>query len=353
VIYVVTFVIALALIVPGSMHRLFNLLGGLMLLTILCVMTSIRSDTGTDYPTYVAIWDNFPPLDQAHFGDLIGGFYEPLFSVVNALLKTFSSSQFLFFAFYACLTLIVLHVALQRIPRINLPYAYAYYFAVFLLPYTFNAMRQSIAMSIFLLAVPAVVERRTRMVLLLSLVAGGFHFSGFLIGVGYVFLRVCDRLGLKVWTVFLISAGVGVVMAATGLLSRIFFLIFPGTVEVYADLFEATSSVSNIVMRLGLCVLMLVGADAGRGERRHINALLTVYFLGLLIYLALFQFNLLATRFNMLFRVLEVVLFPLIAARLPMGRRLVFAGTTLALALATLLVTAAEPDYFYAFSLPF
>jgi hypothetical protein len=98
---------------------------------------------------------------------------------------------------------------------------------------------------------------------------------------------------------------------------------------------------------------MLACTDIGRGNRRHIDTLLTVYFLGLLIYLALFQFNLLATRFNMLFRVLEVVLLPLIAARLPMGRRLVFGTTTLALALATLLVTAAEPDYFYSFSLPF
>lgn len=61
----------------------------------------------------------------------------------------------------------------------------------------------------------------------------------------------------------------------------------------------------------------------------------------------------LATRFNMLFRVLEVLLLPMIALRMTIGRRLVFVSITLALAFATLWVTAAEPDYFYDYALAF
>ena len=136
-------------------------------------------------------------------------------------------------------------------------------------------------------------------------------------------------------------------MAATGTVSQLFFFAFEGKIDVYKDLFDAPSTPSNVIMRCGICMLMLIFTDRGRGDRRQIDLLLFIYFLGLLIYLALFQFNTLATRFNMLFRMLEVVLFPMIAIRLRPGKRCFFVIITLLLALATLWVTAQHPDYHY------
>lgn len=352
-IYLIAFFAATALIVSGSASRPLNMLSGLMALAFLCIAASIRLNTGTDFQTYVEIWDRTPTLTESVGASVIGGFLEPLFAVVNSVLKSISSSQLLFFSFYACLTLGTLHLAIRQTKGINHAYAYLLYFSIFYLPYTFNAMRQAVAMSIFLLAAPAIVQGRTRAVLLLSLLATGFHYSGALIGIGYAFLSLCRRWRWSPWQVFAISVAVGGGLAASELLSRLFFIAFPGAMEVYSEVFDAPSSVSNVLLRLGLCVMMLAYVDLGRGERRPVDALLTVYFLGLIVYLALFQFNMLATRFNMLFRVLEVLLLPMIALRLTIGRRLVFVSITLALAFATLWVTAAEPDYFYDYALAF
>jgi len=346
-IYLVTFVLALALLVPGSIHRSLNLLAGLLLLTVLCVMGSIRQDTGTDFPTYVAIWNASPTLEGTGLDYFLSGFYEPLFALATAGLKTLSSSQLLFFAFYACLTLVLLHIALRRLGPINLPYAYLMYFAMFYLPYTFNGMRQAVAMSFFILAIPAILKRRTGSVLAWTLFAAGFHFSGLLIGIGYLFLRMSEAMRLTPWKVFLIAIALGCSLIASGALGRVFFLIFPGLAEVYSELFDATTSVSNMVMRIGVGALMLLYADQGKGDRGAIDKLIIMYCLGLVIYLALFQFNVLATRFNMMFRLLEIVLFPMIAFRLTPGKRLVFVTITLLLAGASLWTVMQSPDYDY------
>ena len=352
-IYLIAFFAATALMLSGSASRPLNMLSGLLALAFLCIAASIRLNTGTDFLTYVEIWERTPTLVESVGTDVIGGFLEPLFAFVNTVLKSISSSQLLFFSFYACLTLVTLHLAIRQINGINQAYAYLLYFSIFYLPYTFNGMRQAVAMSIFLLAVPAIVQSRTRSVLLFSLVATGFHYSGALIGIGYVFLSLCWRWRLGPWQVFALSVAVGGALAASGLLGRLFFIAFPIAMEIYSEVFDAPSSIGNVVSRLGLCIMMLAFTELGRGHRRAVDALLTVYFLGLIIYLALSQFNMLATRFNMLFRVLEVLLLPMIAQRLTIGRRLVFVGITLALALATLWVAATEPDYFYDYALEF
>lgn len=348
-IYLFTLIFAFALMSTVAVRRSLNALSGLLLLTLLSVMGSIRHNTGTDYPTYAEIWNTTLPLETAHLSDFIGGFYEPLFAFCNAVLKSFTTSQVAFFSFYACLTVVLLHRGIRRL-GISQPYAYLLYFTVFYLPYTFNGMRQALAMSFFIVAIPAILSRRTGAVILWALVAGGFHVSGFLIVVGYFFLRVCEALKLTAWRVFLITAALGSAMAVTGTVGRLFFLAFPGAVTIYSELFDEPSTWSNVALRIGLGTWMLLYVDQGKGDRRAIDRLIIVYCLGLLIYLSLFQFNVLATRFNMMFRVLEVVLFPLIAMRLSPSRRIGFVAVTLLVGIASLWAIAQHPDYDYRIS---
>ena len=75
--------------------------------------------------------------------------------------------------------------------------------------------------------------------------------------------------------------------------------------------------------------------------------LLNIYLLGLFVYLGLSEFNVLATRFNMFFRVLEVILIPLVMSRLRGPKFALIYITTTALLFATLWTVANEPDYQY------
>jgi hypothetical protein len=346
VIYLFAFIVSFAGMGLGTPRTERNELAGLGLLLALCLLASLRLDTGTDFQTYTDIWRATPPFRNLQLDDVTTGFYEPLFFVTTSVLKGISDNQSLFFAFYACATLVILHAGLRRF-QINQSYAYLLYFCVFYLPYLFNAMRQAVAMSLFIAALPAILQRRSGKVLLLSLVAGGFHVSGLLIGIGYLFLLGARALGLTARGVFAVVAGVGGALALSGAAGRLFFAAFPGATEAYSEIFDTASSPASVAIRLGLALLMLSLPPRDPDARKKVDDLLIVYLLGLLVYLALLEFNVLATRFNMLFRVLEVVLLPLIARHQTGWKRTVFVGMTLVMAVASLLSIANDPDYEY------
>lgn len=349
-IYFFVFLLGLTFTVVGGTGRNINVLSGFSLMLFLCVMAGIRSNTGTDFATYADIWSAASPLFDPS-GSVLTGFYEPLFLVTNSTLKQLTSDQTVFFFFYATVTLVVLHLGLRKL-SLNLSYAYLLYFCIFYLPYLFNAMRQAVAMSFFIYAIPAILKQRTAKVVLIGVVAGGFHFSGLLIILGYFFGKATKSLALSPWVVFLIVTLLGGIMAVTGTVGQIFFAFFPGSL-VFQEVFDTSSSSVNLVTRLGLCVLVVSFSKMIRGDKRDIEFLINIYLLGLFIYLSLYQFNMLATRFNMLFRVLEVVIVPLIATRLRADWKAVFSMIILAFSLIALLVIGNQPDYIYNYTLPF
>jgi hypothetical protein len=345
-IYLITFIIFIFLTMLNGLVRGLNTPVAVVMIAWMTLLASIRYETGTDFFTYTQVWSLSPALADITLNGIISGFFEPLFVVSNAVLKTFTTSPTAFFTFYACLTIIPLAAALARFD-INRAYALLLYLCIFYLPYTFNGMRQSVAMTVFILAVPAILQHRTRDVILWTLLAAGFHSSGFVIAISYCFLRLSEHWNMKGWKVFAVSAVIGGVFAATNTIGQLFFRFFPELVTVYSEIFVQSSSWSNVLMRLGICGLMLLGLNQGKGPRRSIEQLFIIYCLGLLIYLSLSHFNMLATRFNMMFRVLEIVMFPMIMMRLSREKRLLFATLTIIFAAMLFLTVAQHPDYHY------
>lgn len=349
-IYFFVFLLGLLSAGLGATSRTTNAVAGLGLLLTLCVLAGVRSNTGTDFATYADIWGATSALFDPN-GSILTGFYEPLFLIANSTLRQFTSDQTVFFTFYATLTLFMLHLGIRKL-SLNLAYAYLLYFSIFYLPYLFNAMRQAVAMSFFVYAIPAILQQRTTRVVLIGLVASGFHFSGTLIIVGYFFRKMARALNLSPWNVFFIVSLLGGIMAITGIIGNIFFAVFPGAI-VFQEVFDTASSPVNLATRFGICVLILTFAKLIRGEKRDIDTLIIIYLLGLFIYLSLYQFNMLATRFNMLFRVLEVAIVPMIALRLKSDWRAVFVAVMMVFASLALFVVSNQPDYTYDYKLPF
>ncbi|MCW5569358.1 MAG: EpsG family protein, partial [Dokdonella sp.] len=200
--------------------------------------------------------------------------------------------------------------------------------------------------SIFLLALRPLLANRTASVLGYSIVAAGFHLTGLLIPVAYAVHRLSRRRDFDLRYVLLVGTVVFGAIGLSGLGSRLFFSIFEYKLETYSELFSERTSLPNVLWRLLLASMLLVSARATPASHA-LRQLLLIYLVGFFIYLALADFNMLATRFNMFFRVLEVILIPWTLAGLPRWPRLSMHALYCGLLVAALLIVAMDPDYAY------
>jgi len=327
------------------MDRNVNRTIGILAFLLLAWLAAFRVNTGTDYSTYAQIWTNTLDASEATVNDVFFQFLEPFFVATNTLLKTTTDSSVAFFGLYALLTIYPLHRAIVHF-RINPAYGYAVYFCSFYLPYAFNGMRQAIAMSLFLYSLKYILANRPLPVWLIGIVAGGFHLTGFLIPLAYYAHRFSDRYNWSPATTLLIGVPCTAAIGQLGLGSKIFFSVFEYKLETYTEIFSEGTSIANIGFRVVLASILVFSARLSP-DNRAIRQLLNIYLLGLFFYLGLSGFNVLATRFNMFFRVLEVILIPLVVSRQRGPKMVLVYLVTTALLLASLWTVANEPDYQY------
>lgn len=325
----------------GVINRVATLLIGVFL----AVLTAARIDTGTDFPTYEAIWDYSSTLGNLTVDEVFFRLLEPLFVFTNAVLKSIEPESWFFFFVYGIATIMLLHKAIVWF-RANGPHAYLVYVGTFLLPYAFNGMRQALVMSMFLYALRYFFRRRTAMVVLWTVVACGFHLTGILIIVAYVVHRLTEQRELRLSRWFVWGALIASIIGIAGLGGRLFFTLFEQKAETYSELFNEGSSAVNVAVRLFLAGLLVYGASLAPPSRL-LRQLLILYSLGLFIYLALSEFNVLATRFNMFYRMLEVILIPMLLDRLRGAQNFLLHAVFTTLMLLALVTIASSPDYDY------
>lgn len=325
----------------GASNKLTSLaIGG-----FLAAFTAVRVDTGTDFSTYEAIWDYTSTLSGLTIEEVFFHFLEPLFVITTATLKTLEPDPWILFAIYGVATIFLLHRSIGWF-RLNGPHAYLVYVGLFLLPYAFNGLRQALAMSIFLYTLRYMLQRRTGLVILCTVIAAGFHLTGILIGLAYATHRLTENREFQLIRWFFWGALLAGFIGLAGLGGRLFFMLFEYKAETYTELFNEGSSLSNIGVRLVLAGLLVYGASVSQPSRL-VRQLLVMYSLGLFLYLALSEFNVLATRFNMFFRVLEVILIPMLLAQMRGVRTFALHGAFCALMLIALVTVASSPDYEY------
>lgn len=325
----------------GATNQLTSLIIG----SFLALLIALRVDTGTDFPTYLAIWDYTSTLPDLTIEETFFHFLEPLFVLTTSALKTFEPDVRIFFVVYGIATIVLLHKSIVWF-RLNGPHAYLVYVGMFLLPYAFNGMRQALAMSIFLYALRFILRRKVGMVALWTVIASGFHLTGILIGLAYVVHRWTEEREFRLSRWFFWGAMISSMVGIAGLGGKLFFTLFEYKAETYAELFNEGNSLTNVAVRLVLAGLLVFGASRVPPSRL-LRQLLVLYSLGLFIYLSLSEFNMLATRFNMFFRALEVILIPMILERLRGTRNIALNLSFSALMLLALIAVGSSSDYDY------
>lgn len=271
---------------------------------VLVFLAGVRENTGTDYLSYLKLWNEVEPVSSLaakyfRYAELERGFV-----LIISSLKQFTSSSVLHYLLLAGFAFIPLVAALKKLKIEYLFVALLGYFLIFYIPYVFNGMRQAISMGLFLYAVYFIVERKTVLVILLALLAGSIHQSGYLILLAYLASFFYQRIPI----VLLCGTVFSILFYQLGVINYLFFNVLGGS-QVYITKFTESTSLFQLASRAGLVVLFYLFSRQGSVLYQKI---FVMYLLGFFIYLSLADYNILATRFNLFFRVLEVLLLPLL-----------------------------------------
>ena len=275
----------------------------LLFMGALIFFSGVRVDTGIDYRAYLDIWNYMDPIDKIESFILIA--VEPGFVFLTSLIKYFTDKPVYFYLITSLLAILPIYPTLLKLNIKDKIISFFIYFLVFYITYPFNGIRQGIAMGIFIFSLPLILNKKFFEILLLTIVATLIHTTGILIIVSY--FAVCFNIKVKYF--FIIGLIFSLICWKLDILNYILFN-YLGVSEVYTELFTESTSVFQIITRT-----LLIGLLFYFGIKLNspiYNKLLMLYMLGFFIYIALFDHNLLATRFNMFFRLLEVIMVPML-----------------------------------------
>lgn len=302
-------------------------------------MASIRYNTGTDFHTYETIWRGITPLHEGISGY---SYLEPGFRYFVSFLKMFGDSSVIFFSSMAFLTLTIMYIGLKKIDNINIYVGLSIYFMVFYMPYAFNGMRQALAMSIFVFSLTYIINKDFKKTFALSLIAASFHISGLLILLAYI----VSRFKINLIYYFLVGTVLSFLFFHFNVLGQIIDLAFGAKFSRHLVQWGGTSGF-QLSIRFVIAIFFIF-VSYKVVKTRSFKKIVAIYLLGLFIYIALADANMMATRFNMFFRVLEVVLFSMILYQSRyLANRILFFLFTFAIAIATLYVNISNPDNSY------
>ena len=283
----------------------------LCFVTILCVLSSLRWDTGQDFFTYIDIYNYIPSIFSGE--NIFIGYknIEPGFKLLASFSKIFDDEVvFLFLCCAFSLFPIACGIIkLNKIESFGFFFPLLIYFLVFMINYNFNAMRQAITMGLFVYALSDMYYRKWLKVMVISFVGLLFHSTGGLIFISYLMYFNFKIDFSKHKRLFFIFSPLSVFLIVFNPLSHI--LQFVGVnVENWREAWGGVE-VSSIVFRLMIVFLMIFPLKIYQSSRLA-KLLFNFYLYGMLFYFALFDVGMMATRFNMFFRVIEVILVPLI-----------------------------------------
>jgi hypothetical protein len=311
---------------------------------ILILLAAVRKEVGTDYKTYESIWYGISPFKSSLRFHPEYGYLEPGFRYILSFLKLISDSPILFFSFFAFTTMTIFYIGIQRL-QTNSIFVLFLFLCVFYIPYVFNGMRQALTMSLFVFSLYYMnkPEKKLLQVLFLGCIAGMIHITGFLIIPCY-FIFKCR---FNYTHFFIFGLIFSLVLYKSRFIVFIFEILFPFRIASYITYKYGDITLFQILTRtLVITTLFFFGRQIR--ERGFYHSVFKLYAIGFFLYISLFDYNMLATRLNMFFRILEPILFSSIISK---SQNLFTKITVFSIALIPytyqFIVNISSPDNFY------
>ncbi len=304
-----------------------------------------RFGQGTDYVTYHAIYETIPPAIDWPSGHICGYYPEIGWRLLSAGFKLLQIPFWGFCMVLGAADMLLIHRFLKN----YVPWKVAglfFSYPVLIFVYLVSGLRQGLAICIFLgLALPFYLERKWIPYVASVLLAASFH------KVGYAWLILVPAAYFPVKLVFL---GVGL-SAAGGLLLQIPWMeqMLTGLIPVYhvrQFLLEGNLSLFAVGERLAsFAVIAFLYVRREKQEEDHEKEqVLKAYLCGVCFYLLLCGNAYYASRYAVIFKVLECVLIVWLLEgrdRLAKLAAVYFFGLTLLMGVKNLQAAAEEGGY--------
>lgn len=273
------------------------------------LFSGFRYEVGVDFYSYIDNIDNILHGYSTSFE--IGNVF--LIRVIGGLNLSY---QF-FFLFYSILTSIFIFLFVSRYSLSLVTSSFFYFFfSVFYLA-SFNAVRQYLAISIFLFSIRYILERKILFFFVSILVASMFHLSAILMLPLYFILNLNGSFSRYI------------LFGALGLFSFVFFLEYLAGYIFhlsYLDFENNTTSRGIVVVFIFILVLIFILLRNDLGELVLFKNMLFISMILLILMLIYPKYSMALMRFNsyFLFSLIPVVTFIPSYSRVKLSREFVF-----------------------------
>jgi EpsG family len=307
-IYLIMYILLLVLalkeieVIKGSFtQKQINILF-LIFIMVFSIFAGIRYGIGTDYYIYLDIFNGI-----RHLSDY--SYLEPGFRFIIWILKSIGFNSYSLFFVFALIPLAFIFKGIRDNSKFPILSVFIF-MVVFNIGYVFNGIRQGIAMAIFVYLLKDIERRNFKKVLLFTIIGFSIHYSAILILFSYFFYQI--NISRKVY--IRMTVVLFILMITHTYWSNLIVIISPKFIEskitYYISTFNSGVTIVGILQRILLLLPLLWFFPSLKNSERSFEGKFKLYYLGFIFY-AIFSFQgMLATRLNMFFRILEIIILP-------------------------------------------
>lgn len=318
-----TILAVLLLLTAWEWRRGTNKFVYLISLTGLFIFFSLRYGQGTDYLTYLSIYANVQPLSS--FPSYAAFQYNKIEVGFFYLMSFFRMLNAHYVVFIACVTLFSLLMIDRFLRRFtSLPiFGLTCFFSVYSLVYMESGIRQLISLSIALGWVFPAWQQRRRISALAGIAVATLMHNSAIVMLLVLLLRKENTLFFIDWK----KKTVAVVIAIGAALVFVFNFInlmpvislLPARLEYTISSYYLENNHVSITAlgnrTLFMAIVFFLALRAKNEMSLREKFLFNLYVLGFCLYVAFMSFDLIASRTNVYFRIVEIALIPALMVR--------------------------------------
>jgi hypothetical protein len=271
---------------------------------IMCTMIAgFRNEVGKDYISYKNIFEHIQSLQDYPL-------IEPGFKYLVLALKSFNLNYLWIFFIIGAISLFFYYRGIVQQTKYTY-FAFFIFFNTYIVTAIYSGLRQGLVMGIFLFMLTSLYERKFLHVLISTVIAFSIHITGILILISYlvpkkiVIPKKYIIIALLVSFLFLFID-----------VSKYLFDYFPLYLQMkfvdYSEAFDEKINLIRVLQRVFLIIPFVYYYDLIVKKSDRLKYFFYIYLIGYFVYIV-FSFNLaFATKINQFFRVLEIIMFPML-----------------------------------------
>lgn len=291
----------------------------LIVLVFLALFAGFRGDIDNDYNSYLSIFELIKKPSDYFTEYTKFAYLEPFYYLIPSIYKLLPLNSYVFlFVFFAFLGVGFKLLSIWKLSD-NIGLAVITYFSFFFLLHEMTQIRIGIASGIMLISITMIKERKLFSFVMTILFASCFHYTSLLFLPIY-FLN-SEKINKKLWTgIFIIPFILyALKIDFIQLVSMLSFGLFAEKLKIYQDMFELGQfsekvNILNvrILVQMALTSLFLFYADFLQSKNKYAILLLKILVLSLTFFILFASLPVFAFRFQELFGVVQIILYPFI-----------------------------------------